>query len=96
MPLYEYACGEHGVFETHRPVAEFDESSACPTCERSCSRVLSATCVRFVGAFERVARDRNERSQHEPKLVTRQAGGASREGPPTYHSSGSLPWAVSH
>jgi putative FmdB family regulatory protein len=96
MPLYEYACGEHGVFEAHRPIAEFDASSACPLCERACARVLSAPRVRLVGAFERVARDRNERSRHEPKLVTRESRGPTRDGPPTFHSSGSLPWAVSH
>jgi putative FmdB family regulatory protein len=95
MPIYEYECDEHGLFEARRPIAEFDAPGRCPTCALPSRRVLSAPRLRLVDRSDRVARDRNERSQHEPALVTREAGRAKGDGS-TFHSSGSLPWAVTH
>jgi putative FmdB family regulatory protein len=96
MPLYEYDCPEHGTFEARRPMAEFDAQGTCPACQCSSPRVLSVPRLRTVDPSQRAARDRNERSQHEPKLVTREPRAPTEAGRPTFHSSGSLPWAVTH
>ena len=95
MPLYEYECGAHGLFEAQRAVTDFDAAGVCPTCHGESTRVLSVPRLRRTGASERVARDRNERSQHEPKVVTREAAqstGASS----LQASTGGHPWALGH
>jgi putative FmdB family regulatory protein len=73
MPIYEYDCAEHGVFEVHRAVADFAAPGVCPACGRSSMRVLSPPRLRCTPATHRIANERNERSQHEPKVVARPA-----------------------
>jgi putative FmdB family regulatory protein len=96
VPLYEYDCSTHGVFELHRAVREFASPATCPACHEPSARILSVPGVAQVEHGERVARDRNEQSQHEPRLVER-----AREASPGTRAwqakpSGGLPWAVGH
>jgi putative FmdB family regulatory protein len=95
MPLYEYECGAHGFFEAQRSLSDFDAAGVCPTCQGQSSRVLSAPRLRLTGRSERVARDRNERSQNEPRSVTRE-GASSAEGGSLRASTGGHPWAIGH
>ena len=68
-----------------------------PSAIAVCTRVLSVPASPARRSIrDRVARDRNERSRHEPKLLTRESRSPTRDEPPTFHSSGRLPWAVSH
>jgi putative FmdB family regulatory protein len=95
MPLYEYECEDHGVFEDQRAVSDFDAAGVCPTCQGDSPRLLSAPALRLTRPSERIARDRNERSQHEPRVVTR-GQGPSPGGASLRASSGGHPWALGH
>lgn len=47
MPIYEYACFEHGRFELLMPLSEADRPSVyCLTCRRTCPRVPSLSSMR--------------------------------------------------
>ena len=48
MPVYEYVCRECGTFTALRPMAEFREPCACPTCGCSAPRA-SLSAPRLVG-----------------------------------------------
>jgi putative FmdB family regulatory protein len=94
MPLYEYECREHGTFELHRSVADFDLAGPCATCQRDSPRVLSVPGLRFTTSSERIARDRNERSRNEPRIVVRQ--GAPSSEARLRVAAGRQPWAIGH
>jgi len=98
MPLYEYDCRSHGVFELARPMEESAMGASCPWCQREAPRILSAPSLRQVSCASRVALERNEKSRHEPELVRKRAApspGVSRE--PTFRAaSGVRPWVLEH
>lgn len=71
MPLYEFECSEHGVFELERRMAEARDAAACSACGQWAARIVSLTNVAQVPRWKAKARKVNEKSQHEPRLVTR-------------------------
>lgn len=95
MPIYEYECTDHGLFEAERSMLRSAEPSPCPHCQGSARRVLSATRTALVPRASARARDRNERSQHEPAL--RRAEGAPQRAPgPRLQASHGRPWCLEH
>src|SRR5580658_5190095 len=80
MPLYEYECREHGIFDEHRTMDESEASASCPACGGDARRILSAPRLRCTARAESTARDRNERSSHEPRVVAAK-GVAQPQGP---------------
>ncbi|HEX4340384.1 MAG TPA: zinc ribbon domain-containing protein [Polyangiaceae bacterium] len=97
MPLYEYECARHGAFELSRKMSESSSDAPCPTCKRGARRILSLPSLAQVAGSERKARDRNERSRHEPRIVSKRAEPA-RDGPPKLVAASSCgrPWAIGH
>ncbi|MGC4087975.1 MAG: zinc ribbon domain-containing protein [Polyangiaceae bacterium] len=95
MPLYEYECREHGVFELVRPMADSAKGAECPWCQSKAPRILSAPAVQQVAFATRVALDRNEKSRHEPVLQrrTRPADTGAPIRPVVSHGR---PWALEH
>lgn len=81
MPIYEYQCHEHGAFEQQRPVSDFLQAGVCPVCHKDSPRILSAPGLRLTESSERIARDRNERSQHEPRVAVRPREVSGRSSP---------------
>jgi putative FmdB family regulatory protein len=71
MPIYEYECSQHGVFEELRPMQRSAEGAECPTCQALARRVLSATRTSLVPRAVSTAIGRNEKSQHAPEVSTR-------------------------
>ena len=71
MPIYEYECEAHGVFELMREMAQARAGGACPECDESCPRILSVPRISALSKQTRVAIERNEKSQHEPRVATR-------------------------
>ena len=67
MPIYEYECREHGLFEETRPMDRAREGAECPECQASAPRVLSPTRTNLVPRAVSVAHARNEKSQHAPE-----------------------------
>ena len=97
MPIYEYECSEHGLFEAERPMRRSAEAGECPACKAAARRVLSTTRTTLVPRASAIARDRNEKSQHSPELRRSQAGPAPRQHGPTLQAAhSSRPWMLGH
>ena len=94
MPIYDFACGECGVFEQRRSFTEASAPVTCPSCEREARRVYSMPNTRRVPAGLSRAMDRSEKSAYEPEVVSRPVGGAT-SGKGHHHSHG-RPWALGH
>ena len=96
MPLYEYCCDTHGVFEAFRPFAQSAAPAACPTCGSESPRVLSLPRTRVLERATRIGMERNEKSRHEPRRQSAKAGpqiGADGL-PKVKSSSGPRPWMI--
>jgi putative FmdB family regulatory protein len=74
MPLYEYECAAHGGFEMLRSVSEYAAPAPCPDCGELGPRVVSLPGTSFMAKSEVIARDRNERSSHEPRVSGHKPG----------------------
>ncbi len=109
MPLYEYECPEHGVFEALRPMAEYQSPQACPECAMQSSRVITPVALGLMPAIARVAHQRNERSAHEPQSSRTSrhgagcscCGGSKKRSNAVTTASGKAfptkrPWMISH
>jgi putative FmdB family regulatory protein len=71
MPIYEYRCYEHGVFEITRPLSMATESAKCLVCGGEAKRVFSAPMLRSGSRTALLAAmDHAEKSRHEPDVVT--------------------------
>jgi putative FmdB family regulatory protein len=99
MPVYEYECAGHGVFERSRPMAEASLPAPCPDCAVTAPRILSATNIPCLPSGLSRAHARNERSRHEPRRVEREprreSSSAPRD-PPRPMAAGGRPWAIGH
>lgn len=75
MPLYDYKCNSHGVFQELATITEFQSPKPCPLCN-----VLSVRVIRLPPAMagmtpeRRRAMDVNEKAAHEPVVSTRERG----------------------
>ena len=97
MPVYEYECEEHGLFEQQRAMRDSSASAVCPDCHLQAARVLSAPGLRRMASSEIRARDRNERSAHEPTVAVRPTGQARPTGPAVVHPGQvGRPWMLGH
>lgn len=70
MPLYDYKCREHGLFQELVLLSEGGQPQPCPDCGTPAARVivLPATILGLDPTHQAMAR--NERSQHEPRFST--------------------------
>ena len=67
MPTYDYDCPACGGFDAFRSLADRNEPTPCPDCQRASPRVwASAPRLALLASESRIARDRNERAAHEP------------------------------
>jgi putative FmdB family regulatory protein len=96
MPTYEFECLDHGAFDEQRPMALAKSPAPCPSCGREAPRVLSLTNIPYLAASARRARDINERSCHEPRLVRRETPKPQEPPTPQLQASHGRPWAVGH
>ena len=95
MPIYEFECRDYGVFELGRTMAERNEPAPCPSCDQTSKRIVSLPSLAQLATTEVKARDRNEKSRHEPKVVTRE--NKSADGPRVARAAHSAyPWAIGH
>jgi putative FmdB family regulatory protein len=96
MPIYEYQCRADGVFEALRAMCEAALPAACPSCGADAPRILSAPRLAQMAASEVKARDRNEKSRHEPRVVHGTQRAQTGERPALRASHSSRPWALEH
>ena len=89
MPLYDYKCPEHGVFQELAPMREHDQPKPCPQCAAQSARVivLPPEIARVVKEQQQ-ARERNEKARESPDVMTagqyqeREAEKAARQASP--------------
>lgn len=105
MPIYEYECSQHGVFDELRPMSRSAEGAECPSCQSLAPRVLSATRTNVVPRSVSTAIHRNEKSQHAPEVRTRghEHHGHHHQHPHSKPKPGQLqayrgarPWVMEH
>lgn len=99
MPIYEYECSEHGVFEELRSMQRCSEPADCPSCARSAPRVLSVTRIRQLPHALGVAHERNEKSQHSPHVCSSGCGHGKPKAPKSTQPQvyrGKRPWVMEH
>ena len=70
MPTYVYRCPSCGPFDVIKTMAETDASQDCAGCGTPSRRLYSPPAVRRVAAPLAGALGAQERSAHEPQVVT--------------------------
>lgn len=97
MPLYEYRCQRHGLFEEFNTIDSCRQGMACPKCSMDAPRVLSAPHLSLMDAGQRKAHERNDKSRHEPHVHTSSCGcGASKKRDKKPQVSKGRPWVLEH
>lgn len=86
MPLYEYRCGDCGVFEAWRSLSELDLPFHCPTCNLPGKRIFSPPAV-LCGSF------RLKQEIREPQLIKRDLEPKQQR---VKNHAGGRPWMISH
>ncbi len=71
MPIYSYLCSSHGEFTKLKTVRSRNEATYCPDCNQLASRDIVAPNLSVMSNTNREAWQRNEKSMHEPKRVSR-------------------------
>lgn len=93
MPVYVVTCEACGPFELWRPVLDAAAALACPTCGAPARRRFTPPGVARTPAPLRAARDREDRSVHEPEVVR---GPSGRSLPWEHRRAHGPPWTVGH
>ena len=70
MAIYEYRCERDGAFDVMRPIGTAPVSIACPVCASEAERVFTSPLVSFAPRALVAALDHEEKTRHEPDLVT--------------------------
>ncbi len=101
MPLYEFSCESCGPFEQRRSFAEANEPMLCPSCQTIATRAYTLPGLYKTSKAERIARSRNEKSAHEPRVERRsmdERGTSSNHHHhhPTRHHGPHRPWMLGH
>ena len=103
MPLYDYHCANCGHFRAWRRMIEAGDPVDCTTCGASASRAVVAPNLALMNPLNRIAHQRNEKSAHEPQVVSRsrpqQADHAHRHAHGHHHQhhhGASRPWMLGH
>ncbi len=105
MPLYDYCCDSHGVFEEFNTLELSREPCACPSCGQASARVITVPNIRRLAPKVRNAMERNEKSReaphvchggchHKHKKNDPQKKQQERPAPQVYQ--GSRPWVIEH
>ena len=77
MPLYEYECGECGVFSAFKKLSEYREPAYCDSCGAEGVRIISVPQLAILDKGQRSAHERNEKSAHAPGFKRRSGCGCS-------------------
>jgi putative FmdB family regulatory protein len=70
VTVYEYRCGDDGPFSVRLPLGSAPSSLACPRCAGESPRVFSAPALKRVPRDLVRALDHEEKTRHEPDIVT--------------------------
>jgi putative FmdB family regulatory protein len=70
MATYEYRCDQDGAVEVTRALGTAPESIVCPVCSGEARRVFSPPMLTPTPPALRGALDHEEKTRHEPDVVT--------------------------
>ena len=70
MPIYDYLCTTCGPFEERRPMSESKVAVPCGICRVPAERLPGAPRLNLMASNNRIAETRNEKSAHEPDVMT--------------------------
>jgi len=71
MPVYDYKCLEHGLFNDLATIEDAHKPNTCPQCGKLSARVVMvAPDFLDMNEHKRKAASTNEKSQHEPEFST--------------------------
>jgi putative FmdB family regulatory protein len=101
MPLYDYHCSACGDFRAWRRMSEAAEPVDCPSCAAPAARAVVAPSLALMNGHIRIAHQRNEKSAHEPRIVSKNEHGHGRGGHHGHHhehghGTGGRPWMIGH
>jgi putative FmdB family regulatory protein len=91
MPVYAFRCAACGPFDVVRPMVEAGAPARCPSCGGSARRVFSPPGLALLARPVRRALDLEERSSHEPEVVSEKRGR-----PMPHRHAPSPPWTLGH
>jgi putative FmdB family regulatory protein len=91
VPVYAFTCEGCGPFDLVRPMADASTAAACPKCGAEARRVFTPPGLALLARPVRRALEVEEKSAHEPELVSR------KQGRPLPHKhEPSPPWVLAH
>ncbi len=93
MPLYDYECDACGPFTGWASMSRSSEPMACSNCGKAAPRILTAPFIADMDPNNRTAHQRNEKSAHEPRVVSGKPPGHAHGGA---HQSARRPWMIGH
>jgi putative FmdB family regulatory protein len=70
VAIYEYRCDADGAFEVRLPIGTAPASIACPECSGEAGRVFSSPMMSLAPRSLVAALDHEEKTRHEPDVVT--------------------------
>lgn len=102
MPIYSYQCVTHGEFVQLKTVSSRNEATYCPDCNQLATRGITAPNLSVMSDTNRTAWQRNEKSMHEPKRVSRSHSCSHDHSKETTHTplksaqKNTRPWMLGH
>jgi putative FmdB family regulatory protein len=101
MPLYDYRCTDCGEFRAWGAMRDAAAPVACPDCRQPAPRAVVAPNLALMQSNTRIAHQRNEKSAHEPKVVSRSGHEHGHAGDHGHrhqhgHGVGGRPWMIGH
>jgi putative FmdB family regulatory protein len=91
VPIYAFRCADCGSFDLQRPMAEAGLPAPCPACGAPAERVFTPPGLALLPAPTRRALALEEKSAHEPEVVSAKRGRPMRHG----HEP-APPWVLAH
>lgn len=106
MPLYDYECQVHGVFEAFNPMVKSQDPKACALCGLLSKRLVNAPNLKILSPKISNAMERNERSRHSPHVcrtgcnhgspTAKQKPQGEPQKPKLQSYQGKRPWVIEH
>lgn len=91
MAVYAFSCADCGPFDIVRPMGQADSAACCPGCGGDARRVFTPPGVARVEKSVRRALEIEEKSAHEPAVVSQ------KQGRPLPHTHAPTPpWTLGH
>lgn len=106
MILYDYICETCGSFSGWNQIDQSAQAVDCPNCNALSKRIITAPFLADMDPNNRIAHQRNEKSAHEPEVVSIISGSKEHHhdskthrhahGHQRHNHGPSRPWMIGH